>query len=54
MRLERWGILIVLVVVFLLPRVAEGYDPVGWALRNVVASAFDFVLTLTGNGGGGE
>jgi len=54
MRLERWGILIVLVGVFLLPRLAEGYDPVGWALRHVIAHAFDFVLTVTGNGGGGE
>ena len=54
MRLERWGILIVLFGVFLLPRLAEGFDPVGWALRNVVAQAFDLVVLLTGNGGGGE
>jgi Zn-dependent protease len=54
MRLERWGILIVILVVILLPRVAEGYDPVGWALRNVIAQAFDLVLLLTGNGGGRE
>lgn len=53
MRLERWGILIVLFGVFLLPRLAEGYDPVGWALRHVVAGAFDLVLLLTGNGGEG-
>ena len=49
MRLERWGILIVLFGVFLLPRLAEGYDPVGWALRHVVAQAFDLVLLLSGN-----
>ena len=36
MRLERWGILIVIFGVFLLPRLAPGYDPVGWALQNVV------------------
>jgi Zn-dependent protease len=53
-RLERWGILIVLFAVFLLPRVAEGYDPVGWALRHVIARAFGLVLLLTGNGGGGQ
>jgi Zn-dependent protease len=53
MRLERWGILIVLGVVFLLPRLSEGLDPVGWALRHVVAAAFDLVLLLSGNGGGG-
>ncbi|MBL6455260.1 site-2 protease family protein [Belnapia sp. T6] len=51
-RLERFGILIVLFGVFLLPRIAEGYDPVGWALRHVVARAFDLVLLLSGNGPG--
>jgi Zn-dependent protease len=53
MQLERWGILLVLLLVFLLPRLAEGFDPVGWALSTVVAQAFDLVLRLTGNGGGG-
>jgi Zn-dependent protease len=52
MRLERWGILIVLVGLFLLPRLAEGFDPMGWALRHVVAEAFDLVLLLSGNGRG--
>jgi Zn-dependent protease len=52
MQLERWGILVVLIGVFLLPRVVEGFDPVGWALRNVLARAFDLVLMLSGNGGG--
>ncbi|TCZ66909.1 site-2 protease family protein [Roseicella aquatilis] len=52
MRLERWGILIVLFGVFLLPRLTEDFDPVGWALRNVVAGAFDLVLLLSGNGPG--
>lgn len=50
MRLERWGILIVLFGVFLLPQLTDGYDPVGWALRNVVARGFDLVLLLSGNG----
>jgi Zn-dependent protease len=49
MQLERWGILIVLFGVFLLPRLVEGVDPVGWALRNVVAQGFDLVLLLSGN-----
>jgi Zn-dependent protease len=49
-QLERWGILLVLVVVFLLPRLADGFDPVGWALETVVARGFDLVLLLTGNG----
>ena len=52
MRLERYGILLVLVAVFLLPQLVEGFDPIGWALRHVVAEAFDLVLLLTGNGGG--
>jgi Zn-dependent protease len=49
MQLERWGILIVLFGVFLLPRLTDGFDPVGWALRNVVGRAFDLVLTLSGH-----
>jgi Zn-dependent protease len=52
MRLERWGILLVLFGVFLLPRLTDGFDPVGWALNGVVARAFDLVLFLSGNGGG--
>jgi Zn-dependent protease len=52
MRLERWGILIVLFAVFLLPRLTDGVDPVGWALRNVVAEAFGLVVLLSGNGTG--
>lgn len=52
MRLERVGILLVLFLVFLLPRLAEGVDPVGWALGHVVVRAFNLVLLLSGNGGG--
>ncbi len=51
--LERFGILIVLGLVFLLPRLVEGVDPVGWALRTVVVQGFELVLALTGNAGGG-
>jgi Zn-dependent protease len=49
MRLEAFGILLVLGLVFLLPRLVEGVDPVGWVLSNVVVRAFDLVLHLTGN-----
>jgi Zn-dependent protease len=49
MQLERWGILIVLLGVFILPRVLPGVDPVGWALRHVVAAAFQAVLWASGN-----
>ena len=49
MRLERWGILIVLFGVFLLPRLTDGFDPVGWALRQRGRrEAFDLVLTAVG------
>ncbi|HYZ31328.1 MAG TPA: site-2 protease family protein [Crenalkalicoccus sp.] len=53
MRLERVGILLVIALVVLLPRLAEGLDPVGWALRAVVTPAFRLVLMLTGNAGDG-
>ncbi len=52
MQLERWGVLLVLGVVFLLPRLVEGVDPIGWVLRHVVARAFGLVLLLSGNGPG--
>ena len=46
-RLERGGILIVMLVVFLLPRVL-GIDPVGAALSSVLPWAFRTVFWLTG------
>ena len=49
MRLERWGILLVLLGVFILPRLVPGLDPVGWALRHVVAAGFQAVLWASGN-----
>jgi Zn-dependent protease len=51
MRLERWGILLVLLLVFILPRLTHGVDPVGWALQTVLVQALRFVLFITGNGG---
>lgn len=50
MRLEAYGVLIVLLLVFLLPRLVEGFDPIGWALSNVVLRGLGLVLWLTGNG----
>ena len=52
MRLEPFGLLLVVGAVLVLPRVADGFDPVGWALRTVVADGFDFVLMLSFHGGG--
>ena len=52
MRLEPFGLLLVIGAIFVLPRVAEGFDPVGWALKNVVADGFGLVLLLSFHGGG--
>jgi Zn-dependent protease len=52
MRLEPFGLLAVVAVVLVLPRVTDGFDPVGWALRTVVADGFDLVLLLSFHGGG--
>lgn len=51
-RLERYGILIVLVFLFLLPMAMPAWNPMGWFVRNLVLPAFQFVLLLTGHGGG--
>lgn len=47
MRLEPFGLLLVIGAVLVLPNVADGFDPVGWTLRNVVADGFDLVLFLS-------
>jgi Zn-dependent protease len=49
LRLEPFGIPIVLLLVFLLPRLVQGVDPVGWALDTIVWRAFRLLLGLTGN-----
>jgi len=50
MRLERWGILLVLLLVFVLPRLTHGVDPVGMLLQSVLGKAIRFVIWATGNG----
>jgi Zn-dependent protease len=49
-RLERYGILIVLVFLFLLPMAVPGWNPMGWFVRNLVLPVFEAVLVLTGHG----
>ena len=53
-RLERAGIVIVLLCVFLIPRILATFgivwDPVGQALAQIVPWAFDTVVWLAGNG----
>ncbi len=48
--LERAGLLIVLVVFFLLPRLVEGLDPLGWLLRHGAAPLLRLVLLSGGEG----
>jgi len=51
-RLEPFGLFLVIGLLFLLPSLLPGYDPMAWFLRAVVAPAFDLVLMLSGHGGG--
>ncbi len=52
-RLERAGIVIVVLTVFILPRVLREYgiiwDPVGHALGEIIPWAYDFVMNLAGH-----
>jgi len=48
--LERFGLLIVIGVVFLLPLAVPGLDPFGLFLREAVAPAIRLVLFVTGHG----
>ena len=52
MRLEAVGLLLVIGLVFVLPRVVDGFDPVDWALRAVVMDGFRLVLLASFHGGG--
>jgi Zn-dependent protease len=49
--LERFGLLIVIGLVFLLPLAVPGLDPFGIFLREVVGPAIRLVLFVTGHGG---
>ncbi|NMJ42227.1 site-2 protease family protein [Roseomonas sp. JC162] len=52
-RVEPYGLLIVILGLFVLPMVVPGWDPMDWFVRNLVGPAFDLVLVLTGHGAGG-
>ena len=52
-RVEPYGIMIVLLGLFILPMAIPSWDPMGLFLRNIVGPVFGFVLTLTGHGGVG-
>jgi Zn-dependent protease len=51
-RVEPYGLLIVMLGLFVLPMAVPAWDPMGVFVRQVVAPAFDLVLLLTGHGGG--
>jgi Zn-dependent protease len=47
-RVEPYGLLIVIGVLFLLPLAVPAWDPMAWFVRHLVAPAFELVITLTG------
>lgn len=51
-RVEPYGLLIVILVLFIAPLAVPGWDPMGVFVQEVVAPAFNLVLLLTGHGGG--
>jgi Zn-dependent protease len=54
-QLERYGIVLVILVVFLLPHLIQGFDPFGDALETVVPWAISLLLRLSGHDiGGGD
>lgn len=47
--LERFGLLIVLGLLFILPRISPDLDVMGWASRNIVGPAFQLLLRAAGH-----
>ncbi|WP_353210962.1 site-2 protease family protein [Rhodovarius sp.] len=47
--LERYGLFIVLGLLFVLPRISPELDVMGWALRHVVAPVFSLLLRAAGH-----
>ncbi|MFZ0018933.1 MAG: site-2 protease family protein [Acetobacteraceae bacterium] len=52
-QIERYGIVLVILVVFLLPHLIPGFDPFGDALNTVVPWAINLLLRLSGHDIGG-
>jgi Zn-dependent protease len=53
-QIERYGIVLVILVVFLLPHLIPGFDPFGDALNTVVPWAINLLLRLAGHDIGGS
>lgn len=51
-RVEPYGLMIVIVFLFLLPMALPGWDPMTWFVRHVVAPAYGFLILVTGHGAG--
>ena len=49
--LERYGLLIVLGLIFVLPHLLDGFDPLGALLREVALPVLRLIFALTGHGG---
>jgi len=47
--IERFGLLIVLGLLFILPRISADLDVMAWALRNVVSPVFSLLLRAAGH-----
>jgi len=50
-RTERFGLLIVIGLIFLVPYAVPGFDPMGLLLREVALPLVRFIFTITGHGG---
>lgn len=50
-RVEPYGLIIVIGVLFLLPMAIPAWDPMTWFVRNTVAPAYGLVLSAAGLGG---
>lgn len=50
-RTERFGLLAVILVLFLLPLAISGFDPLGWLVREVALPVLRTMFLLSGHGG---
>ncbi len=50
--LERYGLLIVIGLIFVLPHLITGFDPLGSLIRGVALPVLRFMFLLSGHGGG--
>ena len=50
LRLDRLGLLLVVLVLFILPQLSSAWDPMGWLMRYAVGPAFNVVMRGAGYG----